>query len=173
MLELLEILKYTLPALIVFITAWFIIKQMIGNDQKRRNFEIITKNQQHITPVRLQAYERMALLLERMSPESLIMRISNQSMTAKQLQTELLNTIRAEFDHNVSQQIYISPQAWELIKNAKSTVTQLINNAASRVKPDTNALVLSKLILEDLMAQDKSPVAYALDFLKKEIRQLF
>ncbi|HRW63662.1 MAG TPA: hypothetical protein P5132_09250, partial [Bacteroidales bacterium] len=65
------------------------------------------------------------------------------------------------------------PQAWELIKNAKSTVTQLINNAASRVKPDTNALVLSKLILEDLMAQDKSPVAYALDFLKKEIRQLF
>jgi len=173
MSTILEILKYTLPALIVFITAWLIIKQMIRNDQNRRNYEIVTKNQQHITPIRLQAYERMALLLERMSPESLIMRVSSQTMTAKQMQTELLNTIRAEFDHNVSQQIYISPQAWELIKNAKTTVTQLINNAASRVKPDSSAMILSKLILEDLITLDKSPVALALDYLKKEIRQLY
>ncbi|MCK5169990.1 MAG: hypothetical protein KAQ75_08925, partial [Bacteroidales bacterium] len=151
MSEVLEILKYTIPALIVLIATVLIIKQMVKNDQSKRNYEIVSKNQQIITPVRLQAYERLTLLLERLSPESLIMRVSKPNMTAKQLQSELLTTIRSEFDHNVSQQIYLTPQVWEIIKNSRAKLTQLINNAASRVKPDAPAIALSKLILEDLM----------------------
>ena len=173
MSEILEILKYTIPAIIVLVATVLIIKQIVKNDQNRRNFEIITKNQQLVTPVRLQAYERLTLLLERVSPESLVMRVNKPKMTAKQLQTELLSTIRAEFDHNVSQQIYISPQTWEIIKNARSKIIQLINNAAGRVKPDASAIELSKLILEDLMVQDKSPTSLALDALKKEVKHLY
>jgi hypothetical protein len=171
--EILEILKYTLPAIVVLITSWIIIKQMVSNDQNRRNQEIIIKNQQTITPVRLQAYERLTLLLERISPEALIMRIGTPKMTAKQLHTELLNQIRAEFDHNVSQQIYVSPQVWEIIKNARTTIIQLINSTAKRVKPDAPAFELSKAILEDVMIQEKSPINLALDLIKKEIRQLY
>ena len=173
MSEVFEILKYTVPALIVLITSWLVLKQMIKNDQNRRNFEIFTNNQKMITPIRLQAYERLTLLLERLSPESLVMRLTKPNMTAKQLQTELLNTIRAEFDHNVSQQIYVSPQIWEIIKNARTNITQLINNASARVKPTASAMLLSKTILEDLMVQEKSPVSIALDMLKKEIKQLY
>jgi hypothetical protein len=173
MTEILDILKYTLPAIIVLIATVLIIKQFVKNDQNRRNYEIVSKNQQIITPVRLQAYERLTLLLERLSPESLIMRINKPNMTAKQLQSELLNAIRSEFDHNVTQQIYITPQVWEIIKNSKSKITQLINSAAIRVKPDDSALILSKIILEDLMAQDKSPTSLALEALKNEIKLLY
>ena len=173
MTDILEIFKYTIPAIIVLIATVLIIKQFVKNDQSRRNFEIISKNQQLVTPVRLQAYERLTLLLERVSPESLVMRVNKPKMTAKQLQTELLSSIRAEFDHNVSQQIYISPQTWEIIKNSKTKIIQLINNAAVRVKPNASAIELSKLILEDLMVQEKSPTSLALDALKKEVKYLY
>lgn len=173
MSEILEILKYTLPAIIVLIATIFIVKQIVKNDQSRRNYEIVSKNQQLITPVRLQAYERLTLLLERISPESLIMRVSKPNMTVKQLQSELLSTIRSEFDHNVSQQIYVTPQVWEIIKNSRAKLTQLINSAASRVKPDAPAINLSKLILEDLMNQEKSPMSLALEALKNEVKMLY
>ncbi|MFO7844071.1 MAG: hypothetical protein R6V16_09705 [Bacteroidales bacterium] len=169
----LEILKYILPAIIVLITSWLVLKQMIKNDQGRRNYEMISKNQQMITPIRLQAYERLTLLLERISPESLIMRLNKPEMGAKQLQTEIINTIRSEYDHNVSQQIYVSPQAWELIKNAKSTIVQIVNNCSHKVKPDSSAFELSKMILEELMKYEKSPVSLALEFLKAEVRKIY
>jgi hypothetical protein len=173
MIEFLEILKYTLPAIIVLIAAVLIIKQVIKNDQSRRNYEIISKNQEIITPIRLQAYERLTLLLERLSPESLIMRVNKPNMTAHQLQTELLSTLRSEFDHNVSQQIYVTPQVWEIIKNSRSKITQLINGAANRTDPEASALVLSKAILEDFMVQEKSPTSLALEALKNEIKMLY
>jgi hypothetical protein len=168
-----EILKYILPAIIVLITSWLVLKQMLKNEQSKRNFDIISKNQQIIAPIRLQAYERFALLLERISPESLIMRLNKPEMKAKQLQAEIINTIRSEFDHNVSQQIYISTQAWELIKNAKSTIVQIVNSCYHKVKPESSAYELSKMILEELMKYEKSPVSLALEFLKAEARKLF
>ena len=168
-----EILKYTIPAIIVLITSAILIKQMIRNDQNRRNYEIALGNQKIITPIRLQAYERITLLLERISPESLIMRVNKPEYTAKQLQVELLNTVRSEFDHNVSQQIYVSSQVWEIIKNARTNTVKTINSSASRVKPDAPAFNLSKLILEDLMLQDKSPVSIALEALKNEVKKLY
>jgi len=171
--EILEILKYILPALIVFLAVWFVLKSMIQNEQKRNHVESIARNQRITTPVRLQAYERMTILLERISPEALIMRINDPSLNAKQFQTELLNTIRTEFEHNVAQQVYISNQAWELIKNAKTSVIQLINSTAAKVKPESQSIILSRMILEELMQQEKSPVTIAIDYLKTEIRQFF
>lgn len=171
--DVIDILKYTIPALLVLITNWIVLKQMISNDQKKRHFELVYKNQQIITPIRLQAYERLTLLLERISPESLIMRISKPKMTAQKLQAELLNQIRAEFDHNASQQIYVSPQAWELLKNARTQIVQLINSTSKRIRPDAPAFELSKAILEDLMIKEKSPINVAMEALKKEMRQLF
>ncbi|OFX83305.1 MAG: hypothetical protein A2W99_12160 [Bacteroidetes bacterium GWF2_33_16] len=173
MTEILEILKYTLPSLIIFGAVWFVLHSMIKNEQKRNHFESVAKNQRITTPVRLQAYERMTILLERISPEALIMRVNDPSLTAKQFQTELLNNIRMEFEHNVAQQVYISNQAWELIKNAKTSVIQLINSTAAKVKPESQSIILSRMILEELMQQEKSPVAIALDYLKTEIRQFF
>jgi hypothetical protein len=171
-MEILEILKYTLPAFIVFLTAWLLIRAFINRDVQARRSEIVMQNQRIITPIRLQAYERITLFLERIAPENMLMRVTQPGMLSKQLQTELLASIRAEFEHNLSQQIYMTPQAWEVIKNAKNNTIKLINLVADKVKSDAPALELSKAILEMVMELESSPSTAALEFLKKEINQV-
>ena len=151
--DILEILKYTLPSLIVFLTAYYFLKKYFENESKKRIHQTLLKNQDVITPLRLQAYERIIILLERISPESLIIRINKPGYTCKQLQTELLNTIRIEWEHNLSQQVYITQKSWEVVKNAKSNIIQLINITANKVKEDSPSLNLSKAILSSVMDQ--------------------
>lgn len=172
-MEIFEIVKYTLPALIVFFTSYLLIKAFIQNDQEKRKHEIILQNQKTITPIRLQAYERITLFLERVSLESLIMRSSKQGMTSKQIQTSMLNTIRAEFEHNLSQQVYMTSTAWELIKNAKSNTIKIINSSADHVKPGAPAIEFSRYILEKVIEMDKEPTKVALEYLKKEVSTFF
>jgi hypothetical protein len=172
-MEVLEILKYTLPALIVFLTAVIIIRRFIKNDQERRRFELRVMNQKNITPVRLQAYERIVLLLERIAPDSLIMRLNEPNLTAGELQANMLKTIRAEFDHNLSQQVYVSNRAWEVVKSAKSNIIKIINTASDSVKPDAPAFTLSKRILESMMKVNKSPTTVAIEYLKDEMQKYF
>jgi hypothetical protein len=169
----LEILKYTIPALIVFLTAYLLIVSQNKNDERRRQSELAMANKKTVLPVRLQAYERLALLLERISPESIIMRQNLSSLTAKQLQAELLTAIRAEFDHNLSQQVYISSETWERIKNVRSNIISLINTAAQQIEPNASAYTLSQKILDLVMEHKNSLTAPALEMLKKEIQELY
>jgi heme/copper-type cytochrome/quinol oxidase subunit 2 len=169
----LEILKYVIPALIVFLTAYLTVRALLRHDQKKREREIILKNKQMITPVRLQAYERLTLFLERISPDNLVMRFSKDNLTVSQLQNQMLKTIRSEFDHNVSQQIYISPRAWEVVKSARENTVKMINTTAQTMRPDEPAIKLSKALLEKIMEQQKSPSRVALDYLKREAGTFF
>jgi hypothetical protein len=169
----LEILKYILPSLIVFGTAYLIIRSFIDNDQKKRKLEIRLANQKTITPIKLQAYERLTLLLERISPESMIVRIQDPKMTAGFLHKALLKVIRTEFEHNLSQQIYVSGNAWSVVKTAKENVVKLVNSSADKVDPKAASFVLSKLILETMMDNNITPTQVAIDFLKHEAGQYF
>ena len=173
MKELLEILKYILPSLIVFFTAYFLVKKFLEDEDKKRRQEYMLKNREQVIPLKLQAYERLTLFLERISPENLVMRINKPGMTVRQLQSEILSAIRAEFEHNLAQQIYISPKAWELIKAARTNTIKSINIAADNLDGNGPAIDLGKAILEDLMEQDKAQTTDALTFLKKEIGELF
>lgn len=173
MSDLLEILKYTLPALIVFVTAYLLIRKFLENDLKIKKIDLMYRNEQYILPVRMQAYERLVLFLERIAPESLIMRINRQGMTSQQLHSELLSVIRSEFEHNLSQQIYVSRDSWEVIKNSRSNLINIINMAAKSIEPDSPSIKLSQTILESIMDKDDSPTDVAIDFIKKEIKELF
>jgi hypothetical protein len=173
MTELLEILKYTLPALIVFLTAWIVLKTMYRNEDKKRRVELSLSHKDTVLPLRLQAYERLILLLERISPEALVMRSNRQNITCSILQNELINAVRTEFEHNLAQQTYISSQAWEMVKSARNNVIKLINESAGEFKPDASGINLSKRILESAM-ELSIPVTYAAtEYLKKEVRDLF
>jgi hypothetical protein len=169
----LEILKYLLPSLVVFFTTFYLVKRYFEGEEKKRKHQLFLNNQQMITPLRLQAYERMILFLERMSPESLIIRVNKPGFTCLQLHNELLNAIRTEYEHNQSQQIYVSTAAWEMLKIARGRTIQLINAMTEKVEKDSPSINLSKAILESLVDQDKAPVADAIGFIKKEIGQLF
>jgi len=170
--DFLEILKYILPSLVVFAAAYYLIKLFLDNEQKKRTVDIKMAGYNIITPIRLQAYERLVLFLERISPESLIMRIHQPELRGLQLQTKLILAIREEFEHNLSQQVYISSQAWDMIKNAKEDMVKLINTAAAKLSDKASATDLSQKIFE-LSLSDKLLVRSAVEFLKNEIRLVF
>jgi len=167
-----DILKITLPALIVFFTVWLVLQNMIKNDQDKRKQELILQNSRIVTPIKLQAYERIILFLERISLESLLIRVSAPDMSANQLHSAMLNAIRSEFEHNLSQQIYMSQQAWEVVRNARSNMIKLINNESEKLPPDSAAMALSKKLLEKIMELEQEPTRAAIDFVKAEIGRM-
>jgi hypothetical protein len=164
-----DILLVTIPSLLVLLTAWLVLRSTLKADQERRRQETILQNSKTITPIKLQAYERMVLFLERISLESLLVRISTPDMSAVQLHQALLTSIRSEFEHNLSQQIYMSPQAWEVVKNARSNLIKIINTEMEQLPRDSNGMAFSKKLLEKIMELDKEPTRVAIDFLKSEI----
>lgn len=167
-----DILKITIPAILVILTAWIVLRTTLKSDQERRRQELILQNSKTITPIRLQAYERIILFLERISMESLLVRVSTPDMTAVQLHSTLLTTIRAEFEHNLSQQIYMTPQSWEVVKNARSNTIKIINTEMEKTPPDSPGLAFSKKLLEKIMEMDTEPTKAAIDFVKAEIARI-
>ncbi|MBN2746714.1 MAG: hypothetical protein JXR34_08300 [Bacteroidales bacterium] len=135
--------------------------------------ELAIRNRDQIIPVRLQAYERLVLLLERLNPHSMIFRVMKPGMNSLALQTMLLQNIRQEYEHNLAQQIYVSAEAWSMLKTAKEDLIKLINTAASKVQPQSEASALSKEIIT--LQADKTAQASnaAISMLKKEIHKLF
>ncbi len=168
-----ETIKYLLPAVVVFLAAYLVLSKMIRSERQRLHAEAALNNQKYITPLRMQAYERMVLLLERISPQALIMRTQRPNITNRELQNMLLKTIRSEFEHNMAHQLYISNKAWEMVCSAKEDCIKLINQTALQTKPDGNSLQLCKLVLERMLDQANDPTKKAINYLKDEIRELF
>jgi hypothetical protein len=166
-----EILKYILPSLVVFLTVFFLVRYYFRSEDKKLQHQRLMNNHNLITPLRLQAYERIAIFLERISFESLIMRTNKQGYTCQQLQSELLKAVRSEFDHNLSQQIYISQPAWEVVKSAKIKTIQQINLISEKTDKAGPSINLSKALLESLMDSEKEPHD-AINMIKKELREL-
>ncbi|MGD9976566.1 MAG: hypothetical protein AB7S54_01360 [Bacteroidales bacterium] len=167
-----DILKIVLPALLVFLAGYLAISAMIKNETNRRKSELMFNNIKITLPLRLQAYERLILFLERVSPESIIVRVNKKGMLASDLQAALLGNIRAEWEHNLSQQLYVSNDAWEMVKNAKENIIKLINISSDRVNPNETSLVLSQKILETMVEMETNPISYAVDFLKREVKEI-
>jgi hypothetical protein len=167
-----DILKITIPALIVFLTAWILLKNMLKNSENKRRYDLLVQNSRTITPIKLQAYERIVLFLERISLESLLVRVSSSEMTASQLHSALITTIRSEFEHNLSQQIYMSQQAWEVVRNARSNMIKIINSEFEKMAADSSGMDLSKKLLERIMELDKEPTRAAIEYVKAEVARI-
>lgn len=169
----LEILKYTLPSVVVFLTAYYILKTYFDHKIKLENLELRKKDHEIILPLRLQAYERMVLLLERISPNQVVFRVKKPEMNPAQFQSALIQSIREEFEHNVAQQIYISPEAWSLVKNSREEIIRLINTAFISMEDKATGNDLAKKILEEWSNLQVNPVNATVDFLKNEVGEMF
>jgi len=167
---LLELLKITIPGLLVLLAAYYVMDKMVKNDERRRYYELKRETAKVLSPVRLTAYERFALFLERINPESLILRVQLPGMKVQDLHMALLATIREEFEHNVSQQIYISPELWLVIRNAKESLVQFINTYSAKVPDDLPAIELAKVLIESYNGIENSPIDIALGVLKAEVK---
>lgn len=137
--DLVSILNEIIPPLLVFLTAFFLIRAFLKNDAKRRAGEIEQRHREklielkmeghkEVITVRLQAYERLMLFLERNRIPSLFLRLRKSNMNALALQSAMVRSIREEFEHNQSQQLYVSREAWALLMEAKDMTIDLIAN---------------------------------------------
>jgi hypothetical protein len=169
---LLDVLLITIPSLLVFLTAWILLRNMIRNDQDKRRQELILQNSRTITPIRLQAFERVVLFLERISLESLLIRSITPGMSVAQLHSSLLSTIRSEFEHNLSQQIYMTQQAWEVVRNARSNIVKLINTEFEKTPETATGVEFSRHLLEKVMELEKEPTKTAIEYIKNEVARM-
>ena len=168
-----DLMLILIPSLIVGLTGFLIMKKLLKAEEQRGQQSKDTEKFKLIAPLRLQAYERMIMLLERIAPSQLIMRIIRNGQSAVELQSELVASIRQEFEHNLSQQVYISSNAWELIKNAREAVVSDINSAAEKLEKEATATDLAQLIFEKDITAEASTLHKALEFLKQEVRSNF
>lgn len=171
--QIFELLKIILPAALVIYGMYLMVQNFLKRDLERKLIEIKMKNTEMILPLRLQAYERMCLFLERITPSNLIRRLNDSSFNSKDLQVILLKEIREEYNHNLSQQLYMSEEAWNQVKNAMEDVIASINMAMDQVDPESKSLELARKVVEIHMNKNYDAIASALVFVKDEIRDVF
>lgn len=165
---LLEIVKTTVPALIVFLTVYYLTKQYL---ESRYNLQVLDfkQNQQKTTiPLRLQAYERLSLFCERISIPSLILRLRGEGMSASDLRLAMMISVQKEFEHNITQQVYVSDQLWQIIKIARDDVLNNINMVYGEMGPEADGLTFSRTMFEYLNKREMIPLDKALVAIKKE-----
>ena len=162
----------------VALTGWIIymlVKRYFDNEQKTRLLTIKADEraeaQKVVPPIRLQAYERMALFLERISPNSLVLRCYQPGMDLRLLQGVMTKNIRDEWEHNLSQQVYVSPTLWAAIREAKDEMINLVNSSAVQLNDTDDPTRLAASIFASV--SDHSPADNALEALHKETQELF
>ncbi len=172
-MELNSVLTLTVTAAVVTYGMYLTITSVARSYFEARKINLKESSQEKILPLRLQAYERMCLFLERISPDHLVMRHLDSAGQAVELQQLLLREIREEFNHNLAQQIYIGADTWLVIRNAVGEVQALINQSAAAVDPAAPAGELGKQIIENVIRQHTAPTDPAIRILKEEVQALF
>ena len=168
-----DILKFIIPSIIVFSATYIMMRQFLEEDYKKKLLELKEKNAGTITPIKLQAYERLTILLERIAPDNLVMMLSQPRQTATELRLQIIHQVSEEFNHNISQQIYVSSQAWELIKIIREHVLTIVDDSYHALPENAKGTDLGKAILNELMNQKNHPTRGGIEFLKKEIELVF
>tara|TARA_R110002049_G_scaffold223616_2_gene395280 strand:+ start:183 stop:704 length:522 start_codon:yes stop_codon:yes gene_type:complete len=169
--RIIDLFLYVIPTVVTGLIAYYFFREHTKNEDGRRRFLLKKDMQVNAMPLRLQAYERMALFLERISPSKILVRISPTSSIKKDYEVLLIQSIEQEFEHNLSQQIYVSDRCWNIITAAKNATIQLIRKAGLSEKTDT-ANKLREVILTEMMER-RAPSDAALSFIKDEVSDMW
>ena len=159
--------------LVIFCGAFFLLWYYLRHSRQVVPAPAANEDRKVILPLRLQACERFVLFLERIHPSNLLLRLNSPDITALQLQSLLVRTIREEFEYNLSQQLYISDNSWQLVRNAKEETISMINQAFARTGEQAHSSELVKMVFEISVSTGKLPVDVALEEIKKDLRRLF
>lgn len=164
----LEIIKITIPALIVFFTVQTLLKQFLEGQYKARMLEF-KQNQNNTTiPLRLGAYERLSLFCERISIPNLILRLRTDDMNATDLKMALMLGVQQEFEHNITQQVYVSDQLWQIVKIARDDTINIVNLVYNSIDPNADAREYAGTMFKYLQSREVMSTDKALVAIKKE-----
>ncbi len=169
--QLIQALLYTLPSLASGFVAVYFFKEYTKSDAGLQKFKLLKEDKKLTTTLRLQAYERMTLFLERITPANVVFRIKAQNNDKQAYEMSLLHTIETEFEHNLAQQIYITDECWNVISSAKNTTIQIIRDCANDANI-LNADELRQAIIQKVINK-QAPSDTALAFIKSEVKDLF
>lgn len=161
------------PSIILFLAFWYVIRKFLIEEQKKRDYTLRNELSKETVQIRLQAVERLVLLLERINPSALALRINPASLNVKQYQQQLLQAIRSEYEHNLTQQIYVSVKSWAYISSAKEGVIKLINEATDELPPNSAGIELARSIIEYYNMLEERPIDLAIIELKKDTKKWF
>ena len=169
----LDTFRTVFPSILILIVVYLMMSNFLDNEDKRRKSERIRASQRQSLPIRMQAYERLALFLERISPNSLLLRVKAGKLTNQEYLLLLQQNIRNEFEHNLSQQIYVSDRMWEMVVASKSTMTSIVNTVSADLSTEASGADLSKAILKACMKMENLPSKSALSYLRQEVIEEF
>lgn len=169
----LEILKFIIPSLIVLVCVWVVMHYLLKSEQERRLWELKRGTQKEVTPIRLRAYERLTLLLERTEPEQMVSELDINQLTIPEMEQRLLLTIRREWEHNMSQQIYVGDEVWAKIMLARDEIAAFVHTMANQLPPNSNSLDYARILMTAYRQNGTTPHQIALEALKEEVRGLW
>ncbi len=169
---LLDILKYTVSGCLVVIVAYFLFKSRFQNKTTNKISDLNTPLSKDIIVLKLQAFERLTLFIERINPLNIFVRLYQPGMLVKEMQSLILAEIRAEYQHNITQQLYVNTNTWILIKRVKDDTIGIVNTASQQLDPQATAVEFSKLVFNRLSGLEESPYDLALRVIKTEMEEL-
>lgn len=169
--DVLQLLFYLLPALLVAAIAFYFFNLHTRNEEQRRRFLLHRENQKNALPIRLQAYERMVLFLERIAPGNLLIRVKPLNEAKEDYASLLIKNIEQEYEHNLAQQVYISAECWNVIKASKNATINNLRKTLAKEGIET-AADYRQNILTSLLEQ-QSPSETGLAYIKKEVKNIW
>jgi len=164
----LEIIKITVPALVVFLTVRTLMQQYLGQQLQLQRLDIQQKQLGQTLPLKLQAYERLVLLCERISIPQLLMRLRPEGLTVAEMRLQMMLAAQQELEHNVTQQVYVSDQLWQIVALAYEETINLITKAAEAVPAKAPATELVNALLSLLDQRSDTIVDKARGAIRKE-----
>ena len=168
-----EILKYTFPAVLMLLLTYLLLSNFVDNEEKRRQFYLRKDLNKKALPMRFQAFERLTVFLERITPNQLVLRVKPGNMSLGAYRKTLVDSIRQEYEYNISQQVYISDKSWNNVVSAKSQVVSMINKVTAEMDENASAGDLSRKLIELEMTGDIFPTKAAILPLKHEAARNF
>ena len=178
-----QFILYVVPSIVFFGAVYYFTnkwteiqreKNKIALVEKKSSGAVVGKSadlKKHFFPLQVEAYQRMVLFLERIAPNNMIMRLNNPGLPARAFQQKLLENVRQEYEHNLAQQIFISPEAWKMVQSSKEEVLKIINMASTQLEPTALANDLSKGVFEITAQLQVQPTDRAVEFLKAELNK--
>lgn len=166
-----QMLQFILPSLVVFLTAYYLVRKFLSSESQRRMVDVRLAKDELITPLRMQAYERLVIFMERISPENMVLRLHRNGQFSSAFKVEMIRSIHEEYEHNLSQQVYVSSEAWNLVRRAKEDLVALVNQAGNEVQASASAADLGNKLFE--LASKNSPLStrHAIAQLKSEAKK--
>ncbi|MNK30088.1 hypothetical protein D3C87_484970 [compost metagenome] len=152
---------------------YYILKGDIQRFFNLKTIELNKETRAHLLPLRLQAHERLIIFVDRINPANLLLRLHQQGIDMATLQAGILSEIRAEYQHNITQQLYVDPVTWGVVRKLKDDTIGMINNAVQGLPAGSNGIEVSKSILQHMATINENPYDLTLELIKKDINQLF